>query len=235
MECFWRASPSKILRFARGEVESLGDVAIASERGEIMKRKDAFRKLRTICERLDERDPEQFPVIPVRLYLFGSVLTDKPDPVDVDLLFEYQNHPDVDSTDLVNRLSYGKPLPHEQAMKQLRRGMQMIRIGVLIDNVEEWVDERFFEPDMPVKLVWEQGLDWRSIVDEFEAHPVAAWDPDKDAEYKEEKEIFQQIVEETGSSAAWEWLKRRKQGGQDEGSEWVDILEYNAPDPEVEE
>jgi hypothetical protein len=36
-----------------------------------MKRKDAFRKLRTICQRLDDRDPEQFPrypapAIPVR-------------------------------------------------------------------------------------------------------------------------------------------------------------------------
>lgn len=40
-----------------------------------MKRKDAFRKVRTICERLDGHDPEQFPVVPVRLYLLGSVLT----------------------------------------------------------------------------------------------------------------------------------------------------------------
>ena len=76
-----------------------------------MKRKDAFRKLRTICQRLDERDPEQFPVVPVRMYLFGSVLTDKPKPSDIDLLLEYQNRPDMDSGDIVMRLTYGKPLP----------------------------------------------------------------------------------------------------------------------------
>jgi hypothetical protein len=49
-----------------------------------MKRRDAFRKLRTICQRLDEVDPQQFFVIPLRLYLFGSLLTDKPNPGDID-------------------------------------------------------------------------------------------------------------------------------------------------------
>ena len=58
-----------------------------------MKRRDAFRKLRTICQRLDEVDPEQFFVIPLRLYLFGSLLTDKPNPGDIDLLFEYHRSP----------------------------------------------------------------------------------------------------------------------------------------------
>ncbi len=185
-----------------------------------MKRKDAFRKLRTICERLDERDLEQFPVIPVQLYLFGSLLTDKPDPADLNLFFDYQNHPDVDTADLFNRLSYGKPLPHEQAMKQLRRGMHMIRFEVLIDHdVGEWLEMCSFASDTPVRLVWEEGLDWQPIVDELEAHPVAVWDPDKDAEYKEERETLQRIIEEEGGPAAWEWRKRQKQGERDERSE----------------
>jgi hypothetical protein len=73
-----------------------------------MKRKDALRKLRTICQRLDEVDPEQFPVIPVRLYLYGSLLTDKPNPGDIDLLFEYRERPGRDPKDLVYRLSSGE-------------------------------------------------------------------------------------------------------------------------------
>jgi hypothetical protein len=45
-----------------------------------MKRKDAFHKLKTICQRLDELNPDEFKIQPLRLYLFGSVLTNKPDP-----------------------------------------------------------------------------------------------------------------------------------------------------------
>jgi len=43
--------------------------------------------------------PERFFVAPLRLYLFGSLLTDRPNPSDVDLLFEYQENP-VDPDDL---------------------------------------------------------------------------------------------------------------------------------------
>jgi hypothetical protein len=92
-----------------------------------MKCPDAFRKLRTVCQRLDEVDPQQFFVIPLRLYLFGSLLTDKPNPGDIDLLFEYRERPDLDPHDIVTRLSYGKPLPADQPFTYLRRGMKMIR------------------------------------------------------------------------------------------------------------
>jgi hypothetical protein len=86
-----------------------------------LKRKDAFRKLRVICQRLDEIDPEQFFVTPLRLYLFGSMLTDKPNLSDVDLLFKYRENP-IDPDELAYQLSYGKPLPYEQAFKHLRSG-----------------------------------------------------------------------------------------------------------------
>jgi hypothetical protein len=174
-----------------------------------MKRKDAFRKLRTICQRLDERDPEQFPVVPVRLYPFGSVLTDKPDPSDVDLLFEYQNRPDMAPDDIVTRLAYGKPLPYEQAITQLRRGMQMIRVGLLTDPIEEWVQGRHFSPDTPIRLVWEPGLEWQPIVDELEAHAVAAWDPVAEERHEQIQETFRKIAEEQGRRAAEEWRSKQ--------------------------
>jgi hypothetical protein len=174
-----------------------------------MKRKDAFRKLRTICQRLDERDPEQFPVVPVHLYLFGSTLTDKPKPSDVDLLFEYQNRPDMDPDDIVIRLAYGKPLPYEQAITQLRRGMQMIRVGVLTDDIKEWLQVRHFSPDTPVKLVWEPGLEWQQVVDELEAHPVAVWNPVAEDHHEQIQETFRQIAKEQGRWAAEEWLRKQ--------------------------
>jgi hypothetical protein len=173
-----------------------------------MKRKDAFRKLRTVCRRLDERDPEQFPVIPLRLYLFGSLLTDKPDPSDVDLLFEFQDRPDLDPDDIVHRLTYGKPLPHEQAVKYLRRGMQMIRVEFLTGNLEDWLADHCFSSDTPLEPVWEPGLAWPQIVDRIESHPLP-WDPVAEEQYERVQETYRRIAKERGTRAAREWLEKQ--------------------------
>jgi hypothetical protein len=173
-----------------------------------MKRKDAFRKLRVICQRLDEVDPEQFLVVPLRLYLLGSLLTDKPNPLDIDLLFEYRESPHLDPGDIVHRLSYGKPLPHEQAVKHLRRGMKMIRVEFLMSSVEGWLRDRFFPPDTPVRSVWEPGLDWRQVVDEIESHP-APWDPALEKRHKYLQETVKQIIQERGVPAAREWFRKQ--------------------------
>ena len=173
-----------------------------------MKRKDAFRKLRVICQRLDEVDPEQFFVIPLRLYLFGSLLTNKPNPSDLDLLFEYRDRPDKDPYDIVYRLSYGKPLPHDQAVKYLRQGMKMIRIEFLDEEIKEWLKGHLFSPDTPVRLVWEPGLDWRPIIDEIEVNPLV-WDAALEKRNKELQETARQIAQEQGMLAAEEWLKKQ--------------------------
>jgi hypothetical protein len=68
-----------------------------------MKRPGAFHKLRTICHRLDEADPQQFFVIWLRLSLFGSLPTDKPIPGDIDLLFECRQRPDLASQPTADR------------------------------------------------------------------------------------------------------------------------------------
>ena len=80
-----------------------------------MKRPDALRKVRTICERLDQIDLTTFPIVPFKLYLFGSVLTDKPNPHDVDLVLIYDERPDTDPADIAMRLAYHDPLPFDQA------------------------------------------------------------------------------------------------------------------------
>lgn len=175
-----------------------------------MKRKDAFRKLRTICRRLDDRDPEQFPVIPLRLYLFGSLLTDKPDPSDVDLLFNFRDRPDLDPGDIAHRLSYGEPLPHEQAVTHLRRGMQMIRLEFLAGNLEDWLADHCFSPDTPLELVWEPGLAWPEIVDRIESEPLP-WDPVAEEQYEHVEENYRRIAKDQGTRAAQEWLGRQTQ------------------------
>jgi hypothetical protein len=150
-----------------------------------MKRKDAFRKLRTICHRLDEADPATFFVIPKALYLFGSTLTDKPNPTDLDLILDYQDRPDLDSDNIVFRLSYGKPLPSAEAVTYLRRGMKMIRIEFLeAQDLGQWRMGHGFPPDEPIELVWQAGLDWPDIVDDLELNPLP-WQPEREEKNKE--------------------------------------------------
>ncbi len=173
-----------------------------------MRRQDAFRKLRTICQRLDEVDPQRFFVIPRRLYLLGSLLTDKPNPSDIDLLFEFQNPPNLDAADIVYRLSYGKPLPHEQASIYLRRGMKWVRIDFITAGVQIWLSDHLFPPDTSVKMVWEPGLDWRRVVGEIEAHPLP-WEAVLEQRLEYLQETARQIIRDQGREAAQEWFKKQ--------------------------
>jgi hypothetical protein len=171
-----------------------------------MKRKDAFRKLRTICQRLDEADPATFFVIPKALYLFGSTLTDKPNPTDLDLILDYQDRPDLDPDDIVFRLSYGKPLPAEQTVTHLRRGMKMVRIEFLeAEGLREWRMGHGFPPDEPIKLVWQTGLDWPGIIDDLEVNPLP-WQPEREEKNKQLQEKMLHIRQREGDLAAQEWL-----------------------------
>ncbi len=171
-----------------------------------MKRKHAFRKLRTICQRLDEIDPQTFPIIPLRLYLFGSVLTDKLNPSDVDLLLDYNERPDLDPGEAVYLLSRGN-LPHDRAIRILRKGMQMMRFHLLLEEtVEKWLKNHYFAPETPIELVWESGLDWQPIIDALESRPLP-WDEALEKHNKQRKETAEKIAREQGESAAVAWLK----------------------------
>jgi hypothetical protein len=170
-----------------------------------MKRKDAFSKLRTICQRLDEADPATFFVIPKALYLFGSTLTDKPNPADLDLILDYQDRPDLDPRDIVARLSYGKPLPSQEAIIHLRRGMKMIRIELLEDgDLDQWRIGHGFLPDTPIKLVWQAGLNWPEIVDALEVNPLP-WQPEREEEHKQLQKKVEHIRQSQGQYAAEKW------------------------------
>jgi hypothetical protein len=154
-----------------------------------MKRTDAFRKLHLICQRLDEIGISFF-VMPLRLYLHGSVLTDKADPGDIDLIFQYQDQPGLDPNELYARMAYGRPLPIQQAISHLRRGMQMVHFDIITSqsSAEGWLNARGFPPDSPMELIWQEGLAWRPILDRIEAHP-RAWDAAASAMYKRANEL----------------------------------------------
>lgn len=102
-----------------------------------MKRTDALTKVYKICQRLDAVNPQEFFVIPVRLYLFGSLLTNKPNPADIDFLFDYREQPDLNVNDVIYALKYGKPSPSHLVSPQgnaddsLRTSRQREFIGAL--------------------------------------------------------------------------------------------------------
>lgn len=135
-----------------------------------MKRKDALRKVRTICQRLDEAEPQSFPVQPLQLYLYGSVLTDKPDPRDVDLILVYEYPPDFDFGKEVTASTYGKPTAVDRAIIILRQGMKMIRISPARASLENWNDQALLLNIRP-RLIWKPGAHWGPVVAEIEASP----------------------------------------------------------------
>ncbi len=185
--------------------------------GQTMNRTKALGKLSTICQRLDAVNPDEFFVIPLRLYLFGSLLTNKANPMDIDLLFQYKEHKrsERDIDEMLYEMAYGKPLPHDKAISHLRKGMQMVRIELLSDDSspEHWIQSHEFEPDTPFRLVWERGLDWKKTLQDMDANPLD-WSPATEQRHKYFQETAKQIRKDQGLMAAVEWLEQQKKGSE---------------------
>lgn len=157
-----------------------------------MKRKDALRKVRTVCERLDQVDLTTFPVVPQTLYLFGSTLTAKPDPADVDLVLIYGPNPlhSIDPEDAYYILTYTPHLiPANQARVHLRQGMKNVKLFVET-SLETWVDLILFANEEGLQPVWKPGLRWAEVIDELQAHPLPWAGPrQSDAQEKLDQEL----------------------------------------------
>ncbi len=143
-----------------------------------MKRKDALRKLRTICQRLDEFDPNDFSVQPLRLYLYGSILTDKPNPGDLDLVLVYEFTPDVDYARIVAEMTHGRATPPERVVFHLRRNMQMVRIEPVRTSIQNWMQSALLFFTTP-RLIWQPTGNWPRVLSEIETSPLP-WDGDRD-------------------------------------------------------
>ena len=179
-----------------------------------MKRTDTFLKLTTICRRLDLADPASLPVIPQGLYLFGSLLTDKLAPNDIDLLLHYQYHPDQDVEELYDCLVNHVPLPTDRAAQWLHQGMKMVRFEFMKDEgLEAWLSVYHFPAETPVRLIWQPGLDWQLILDEIQANPLP-WDKEASLRYKQLTTAkARRIALEKGFLAAEQWMTEEQNRG----------------------
>lgn len=62
--------------------------------------------------------------------------------------------------------------------------------------------------DIHPRLIWEPGLDWQSIVDELEEHPIS-WDEEKEVFYKQLKEHAVEMAKKKGVRVAQNWEKEQ--------------------------
>jgi hypothetical protein len=166
-----------------------------------MKRVDAFRKVRTVCQRLDRVDLTTFPVQPLKLYLFGSLLTNKPDPHDADLILVFDKGRSIDiDRDIVTALSYGLPLPFEQARTQLRRGMKMINIEDAEGGLQNWLQLNLLLAGIRPRLIWKPGFDWGAALDRIEQSPEV-WGGPRPPGAKEQLEAWIRTLPEAEKEA----------------------------------
>lgn len=142
-----------------------------------MKRQTAFHHLKTICERLDQASacPENILVPVFRAWLFGSVLTEKANPDDIDLIFE------VDSRMYCQKYrSTAMPLGtvlknYHRTLAQFAAGMNKFRINDLEIGEGEpdaWFAMHGLPTNTPYYLIWQQGINWQGILNGIQDSPL---------------------------------------------------------------
>jgi hypothetical protein len=152
-----------------------------------MKRKDALRKVRTICERLDNTNPNAFPIVAKAMFLFGSTLTTKPDPEDIDLVLVYEENPKIECTDAeLHRMMFYEPRlqPQNRASVELRRGMKRVQLYMVPHSIENWEYLLFFPNGGGLRLIWKPALSWGSLVSDIEANP-STWSGPRSQEFEQ--------------------------------------------------
>ena len=143
-----------------------------------MKRQTAWKHIHTLCERFDlaTTSPDQYPIPVSRAWLFGSVLTEKDEPANINLLVE------VDSTQYVRTYrSTTIPLPtvlknYYRLLARYYAGMKMVRMADIELGKGEpgwWFASHGLSESTPYYLIWQQGIDWQSVLQAIQASPLS--------------------------------------------------------------
>jgi len=156
-----------------------------------MKRRTAWKHIHTLCERFDlaTTSPEQFPIPVLRAWLFGSALTDKDEPANINLIVE------VDSTQYVRTYrSTNIPLPtviknYYRLLARYYAGMKMVRMADIELGKGEpgwWFASQGLPEHTPYYLIWQQEIDWQKILQAIQASPLSyhreAYEEERDNE-----------------------------------------------------
>jgi len=116
-------------------------------------------------------DTLPLPVTPLRLYVFGSVLTDKAKPADIDVVLVYDYPAGFSFEADVQAMASGQPTADQRAIIELRRGMQRVQMHEARRSLRGW-DQQWLLLEMRPRLLWEPGGDWAGILADIEANPL---------------------------------------------------------------
>lgn len=155
-----------------------------------MKRSTAWKYLHTLCERFDESvtSPEKYPIPILRVWLYGSVLTEKPEPKNINLIVE------VDSSSYCQTyrstaLSLQEILKnYYRSLARYHAGMVKIRMYDLEVGQGEpgwWFQSQVWPENTPYYLIWQQGMNWIDVLTAIQADPLP-YNPIIEAERKRE-------------------------------------------------
>lgn len=105
--------------------------------------KGGIKKLKTVCSRLDKAN-EDFPVIVQGVYLFGSLLTDKAEPRDIDLLCDFKSL--LISPEEAYRQVMRRKYPSVAARTKMGGRMKEVEIimRVLDESADGWFRRKFY-------------------------------------------------------------------------------------------
>lgn len=146
-----------------------------------MKRDIAFRKIQTLCQRFDDAisGSSEYVVFPIQVWLIGSVLTDKPEPDDIDLVAEFdsqalhrtfqQQAQEEGYLDI-----YASTQIYARAIRAFYADMKMVHVNDFmgVKNIAAWLKSHSMPDDTPRRLIWQPGIDWRCILQDIHTHPL---------------------------------------------------------------
>jgi len=145
-----------------------------------MKRDIAFKKIQTLCLRFDQAIsvPSEYVVFPIQLWLIGSVLTDKSEPEDIDLVAEFdsqalhrtfQKQADEGCFDVIESAR-----TYARAIRAFYADMKMVHVNDFmgVKDISDWLKNHSMPEDAPHRLIWQPSMDWASVLEDIYNHPL---------------------------------------------------------------
>lgn len=141
-----------------------------------MKRSTAWKNLQTLCERFDEAvtTPERYPIPILRVWLYGSVLAEKAEPDNINLLVE------VDSSAYC-QIYRSTALSLQEILRNYRRALARYRAGMKMIHMDDleigqgepgwWFQMHGWTVNTPYYLIWKHEMNWKDVLAAIQAAP----------------------------------------------------------------
>lgn len=143
-----------------------------------MKRKDAYRKLQEICKRLDLPEHHDQMAIATEVYLFGSVLLDKPNPGDIDLLvISRKNKPVIERKregyDIMEIIQHPRLSdPNSDLQIYMRNKKRHINIQFEDSLEKSFLYNELIKDKQAIMQIWGNEINSQEVLKQLENNPM---------------------------------------------------------------